>query len=46
MLTLFGSGERTLPEFTALCDAAGLDVVATRPIGHDLSFIECMPRAG
>ncbi len=43
MLALFGSGERTLPEFTALCDAAGLDIVATRPIGHDLSFIECMP---
>lgn len=44
MLTLFGGAERSLAEFTALCDAARLDISATRPIGHDLSFIECTPR--
>lgn len=43
MLALFGSGERSRAEFTTLASAAGLQVVNTRTIGHDLSFIECAP---
>src|SRR5262249_45030198 len=33
MLVLFGSGERSLAEFTALANAAGLEITATGPIG-------------
>ncbi|MBS0222356.1 MAG: methyltransferase [Proteobacteria bacterium] len=43
MLALFGSGERSRPEFTRLADAAGLHLINTRTIGHDLSLIECVP---
>jgi len=43
MLALFGSGERSRPEFMTLASAAGLQIVHTRTIGHDLSFIECVP---
>jgi SAM-dependent methyltransferase len=44
MLSLFGGAERSLVEFTALADSAGLEIRATGDIGHDLSFIECAPK--
>ena len=43
MLALFGSGERSRAEFARLANAGGLRLVDTRTIGHDLSFIECVP---
>jgi len=43
MLVMFGGAERTRAEFTALAAQSGLTLVDTKPIGHGLSFIECVP---
>ncbi|WP_029136538.1 siderophore-interacting protein [Nakamurella lactea] len=40
MYATFGSGERSLDEFAALGDRAGLTVTGTTPIGEDLHLIE------
>lgn len=45
LLTIFQGRERTLEQFAALCDKAGLEIVHISPVNSLISALECKVKA-